>query len=664
MGAAPVRLATRGEVARAALLLLTILGLLVAAMCRLVRLQVKEGAERAAVVTRRTERRLEEAAPRGRILDRSGRVLAEDLPVFEARAEVYLRGDGEAAIAAEASDLADDLAGCLLVDRPADTSRRVRLRRLLIGRIADAIASARERAARKGQAGAARQRIDFLIGEGMRSAAVVDALSDLERSRRWRNLHLHLTTRYERVYPGGDACVGPVGFVAERDGAKELRTRLEALDGLRGGVPASRAIRVGTGKQRFWTGRSAQAQVPASVITTLDLDLQCAAQAELEGAVADAKADRGSEPSWGALLLAEVDTGNVLAMASWVAGTHPRAAAFTPIQYRFEPGSVVKPLVFALALARGCVAWYGEHVDCSEGAPGRGWRVQPPVADVPRGTRPIVDDHACGVLTPHEILMRSSNVGAVRIGLRLGVGGLEDYVRLYRFGKPSGLGLLGESTGSCKADLAALPKREFWYYTAPSYCFGYEMMVTPAQLLRAYLSLLARTPRDLRLLAGAEVDGTRVDFPAPATGGESILSADQLDLLKGAMAAVVSEDEHATGRHVAQMLRRLGVAPGVVGGKTGTSVNRQSRIRTASFAGFAPVIAPRFVAFCVLQKDRAEGFYGGRYAAPAAARLLLHALGVLDPKTASVELAARAQQVSAVAPARGLVTPAESSTGR
>jgi hypothetical protein len=112
------------------------------------------------------------------------------------------------------------------------------------------------------------------------------------------------------------------------------------------------------------------------------------------------------------------------------------------------------------------------------------------------------------------------------------------------------------------------------------------------------------------------------------------------------------------------MLDELGVAPGVIAGKTGTSVNKATQVRTASFAGFAPVAAPRYLAFCVLQKDRAEGFYGGRYAAPAATRLLLHALGVLTPNDAAARAAARAQQVRAAAPVRRTVASAESMTGR
>jgi len=653
----------RAEVGRAVAVMALLFGLLVAAALRLLHLQVQEGAARADLVARRTERQVREMPPRGRILDRRGRVLAEDLPVFEVRAETYFKGTGGEAEAAETAALADELAGCLLAADTPDAARRVALRRVLAGRITEAIASGRSRAVARGLKGRASERVDFLVDDDVRSAEVVEALMALERDRRWRSLHLHLTTSYQRVYPGGEACLGPVGFVADRDCATELRTRLEALDGLRGGSPAHRAILVGPRKQRFWNGRTAPPVAPASIVTTLDLELQEAAQAELLAAVEHARQERGSEPSWGALVLADVASGDLLAMASWVANSHPRAAAFTPIQYRFEPGSVVKPLVFAIALQRGLIDWFGETVDCSEGAPGRGWRVQPLDPSVPRGTRPIVDDHACGVLTPHEVLVRSSNVGAVRLGLRLGVGGLEEYVRAYGFGRATDLGLPGEATGSCRADLARLSKKEFWYYTAPSYCFGYEMSVTPVQMLRAYLTLLLREPRELRLLAAAEVDGRRIDFPSPASSGSTIVAPEQLELLKVAMTGVVSDDPHATGRTVAQMLASLGVAPGVLAGKTGTSVNHRTMVRTASFAGFAPVSAPRFLAFCVLQKDRAEGFYGGRYAAPAAARLLLHALGVLRLEDVGATDATRAQPVRAAAPVRRAAS-AELSTGR
>jgi cell division protein FtsI (penicillin-binding protein 3) len=166
-------------------------------------------------------------------------------------------------------------------------------------------------------------------------------------------------------------------------------------------------------------------------------------------------------------------------------------------------------------------------------------------------------------------------------------------------------------------------------------------------------------------VAAVEKDGARIDLPR-AQDGPEFLAAEDLARIKRAMAAVVSRTPGSTGRHVAEMIEKLGFAPGVIAGKTGTSVRTLrdgSRSRTASFAGFAPVDEPRFVAFCVLQKDRAEGFYGGRYAAQAASRLLLHALGVLDPVTGAGD-AVRTRPVRAAVPGRSPSGAAGRQVGR
>ena len=96
------------------------------------------------------------------------------------------------------------------------------------------------------------------------------------------------------------------------------------------------------------------------------------------------------------------------------------------------------------------------------------------------------------------------------------------------------------------------------------------------------------------------------------------------------MADVVSDHPGATGSHLYTMLKERGYTGSIVGGKTGTSVTRMrgSAVpkKTASFVGFAPVASPRFLVVCVLQKDGADRFYGGKYAAPPVVRLLLTAL--------------------------------------
>jgi cell division protein FtsI/penicillin-binding protein 2 len=150
------------------------------------------------------------------------------------------------------------------------------------------------------------------------------------------------------------------------------------------------------------------------------------------------------------------------------------------------------------------------------------------------------------------------------------------------------------------------------------------------QLARAYLRLFRGRDAELRLVRGAEVGGAWQPAPASPTG--RAFRAEVVDAVRAAMADVVSADPHATGVYLhGRMLKELGIdLHGVVGGKTGTAASTigipgrgSVSVRNASFVGFLPADAPRWLAVCVLQKDDSARFYGGSYAAPPAVRLLL-----------------------------------------
>jgi cell division protein FtsI/penicillin-binding protein 2 len=106
-----------------------------------------------------------------------------------------------------------------------------------------------------------------------------------------------------------------------------------------------------------------------------------------------------------------------------------------------------------------------------------------------------------------------------------------------------------------------------------------------------------------------------------------------VDLVMAAMTDVVSSDQHSTGRTVhAKMLKDEGIdVHGLIAGKTGTAKMTQRtrgvavEMRNASFAGILPPERPRYLAVCILQRDDDARFYGGSYAAPPVARLLLQA---------------------------------------
>ena len=614
--------------------------LAVLAIALLVRLgQLQLVADRQAAlgsIERQGRRAIRTPAPRGSILDRHGECLAYDRPVFEVRAEARFRTESrEGGPSADyVQTLGAELAWALSADAaPGEgASIRNRWRATLRGRIRSAVPRRRldRRLPRKrGQTKSLWQRsIDFLVASSVDSALVVARLRELAR-KHWY-LTLHFRGDYERVYPAREATFGIVGHVGEIElpngTHRVVHTGIEQLRVLAPGRSGERPLRVDARARRFHAGLPTPPDAPVVVQTTLDLGLQQDAVRHLGRAVGVVEKRYQSPPTWGALLLVEIASGDLLAAASYRRGTHPAAGAFAPTQSLCAPGSVVKPLVFALALEAGALDWELDRIDCRPNRPRNGWRV-------PGARRTITDEHRCEVISAHDILVQSSNIGAVQVGLRLGREHFAQFLDLYQFGRPSGCGLPGERAGTVQPpdrDLGRLSERMFSGYTAPSFSIGYDYNVSPIQVTRAYLTLLSGAKRDLRVFRRYRIGTRTIDVPRPPTGPR-VLSDATLARLRAAMVDVVGDHENATGKPILARLRELGYDHGTIAGKTGTSEEtrtvdgRRVMVRTALFAGFLPVDAPRYLAVCVLQKERASSFWGGRYAGPAAAELLLDA---------------------------------------
>ena len=605
-------------------------------------------------------------APRGAIVDRLGRQLAYDRPVLGVRAEFHARVDpGTKRIPDDQIDyLATRLASHLMAGQGENGSRTL-LRQKLASRI---------RAARHKLMPSRNKLVDYLKADFL----VMPDLDSYEVTRRLRGeaeswmtdenlpglLYLHFQRTYERTYPYRDATYGPVGnyYIAEQrpvvlGGRPEFVVReafsgLEACSGLWPRTDEGQSFYSldfkDARRRRFWTGLG-KAPPQATVIhSTLDIDLQVLAHEELRKA-SDAVTEQFESPyEWGALVLVEVATGEVLALASHYPGrTTP--GPFAPIENRFEPGSVVKPLLIGLALQRGDISWT-EEFDCSPTMEDFGR----PVDGHPR--RIIKDDHPSALLTPHGIITNSSNIGAVKVGARLGRAGLKEYLARYGFGRQADLGIPNEVAGGQPAhiDMDKMSDRMLGRFTGPSLSFGYELNVTAVQLARAYLRLLSGRERELRLVSSAEIDGKRVTASRKDKSASRFLSPSTVELVVAAMREVVSADDRATGRHLYAMIDELGYEQPIVGGKTGTSDSGIGGVRakTATFVGFAPAEVPRYLVVCVFRKDRATRFYGGSYAAPAAGRLLLGALDLerenRQPQTEQVRAWTGSRGVSSV----------------
>ncbi len=578
--------------------------------------------------------------PRGTIVDRNGSVLAIDCETYDVRAVLAVPAkEGRRAewMRAWVEDVAMDFARAMVAD--PDLADR-----------GESMASYRE--SFRAQFGAAFRTADLPVDgpvpdgqprvADVRIAGEVDVLPVVEALReigaRRSSVNMHFLRTFRRVHPDRDATYGLVGHVATEwqgaEGSPERRLNTYGVCGLESWAvltpaePESRPfLKDGRGRPYFVGPLHAQ-PVPSVLHSTIDLELQRAAMGELTTqAEAGARDGNPTLPKWGALVLVEMATGDLLAAASWHRDAkHAGSASFTPDQSLYEPGSIVKPLVFAYALEAGMLDWSHEF-NCNPGSADYRERIGS------LGSRVVRDDHNCDVLTPHGILVNSSNIGAAYVGLQLEREQWRDYMRYYGFGTPLGLNLPAGSRGGTNVHSfdPSIPLRSFRRNSAISFSFGYEMQVTALQMARAYLRLFRGGGADLRLCRGVEIGGEWHAAPAAGTDGPK-LRPEVVELVRAAMVDVVSADPHATGSHLHdRMLKETGIdLHGVIAGKTGTAASRiwmrdrgKVEVRNASFVGVFPAEAPRWLAVCVLQKDDSARFYGGSYAAPPAVRLLL-----------------------------------------
>ncbi|MEE8044906.1 MAG: penicillin-binding transpeptidase domain-containing protein [Thermodesulfobacteriota bacterium] len=348
------------------------------------------------------------------------------------------------------------------------------------------------------------------------------------------------------------------------------------------------------------------------IVLTIDSQIQYIVERQLKEGIEEMGGEKGMA------IIMNPETGEVLAMASYPFLDPNNFSKFPevnrrnlPIWYAHEPGSTMKVFLASSALDDKKVN-PNSKFNCENGRRRIGSAV---IRDIkPRGT-----------LTVAEIVKYSSNIGASKIGELLGRDKYYKYLNKFGFGKKTGIGLPGESSG-----LLAAP-RKWGPIELATISFGQGISVTSLQLVTA-LSAIANggylmKPYVIEKIVGP--DGNVIEQNSPEVVTRAI-SYDTSYQMKQIMQGVV---ENGTGKK-AQI-------PGFsVAGKTGTaqipnpkSGGYYSDRYIASFIGFAPVEDPAIVMVVVVEAPRKKT-HGGSVAAPIfkqiAEKVLFH-MG-LSPK--------------------------------
>ena len=423
-----------------------------------------------------------------------------------------------------------------------------------------------------------------------------------------------------RHYPNGTLAAHVLGSVnAEEKGVSGLERQLEHWAAAAEASPDKKPQNylVGQAGETRWVkdaaGRAFAEQESKSampgkrIVTTLDVVLQHKVEQAMAQALAETQAD-----SICAIVM-DPATGEILSLAN--------APTFDPRENRYkgdeaekarrnhaiadlyETGSVMKMVTYAAVIEEG-LARPDEKINC-----------QGPYMN---GGYAISDTHSNGVLTVSQALAKSSNVGTIRLALRLKKEQFADYLKRFGFGQKTGIDLPFERAGG-------LPEATEWGPTRmPSMAIGYGVSISAIQAVSAMAAIanggVWTQPHLVKRIESADASGRVLWEANPIT--RRVISENTAGTMTGMLAGVV---ENGTARNAVQL------ANYTAAGKTGTAkkvVNGHYSDSAfyASFVGFVPATKPRFAIIVVL--DNPKGAHqGGQVAAPIFNQIAQAALG-------------------------------------
>jgi cell division protein FtsI (penicillin-binding protein 3) len=403
-----------------------------------------------------------------------------------------------------------------------------------------------------------------------------------------------------RVYPEGELAapvIGTVGIDAQG------LTGLEAADDeLLGGANGERQVVLDGLGEEIERNTVSGAQQGEDLRLTIDSVIQARTEEVL------ANLAQTYQPRSATAIVMDPRNAEILAMADWPGFDPSDPSSASPEELRsmatgftYEPGSTFKAFTVAGALSERLVTPNTVFY----------LPIELQVAD-----RTISDAEERGEesRTVAQILAQSSNVGAVRIGIKLGEERFYHWIRRFGFGEPTGIEFPGEERGIVPT------LSEFSGSTIGNLPIGQGLSVTPIQMAAAYSAIanggILRPPR-LILDEG--------DAPVAAPDGHRVISkqtaAELTQMLEGVLAPGGTASE-------------VSVPGYTLAGKTGTAEvavdgGYSDSQFVASFVGFAPAQDPELLVAVVVDEPQGS-YYGGVVAAPAFGEIAKYALPYLE----------------------------------
>jgi len=407
---------------------------------------------------------------------------------------------------------------------------------------------------------------------------------------------IYTTMEYKRMYPQGEAAAHVVGFTNVENSGQEgveltFNTHLGGKNGTR------RVIKNGQGQVVEGVGDMVPPVEGKDLQLSIDSKVQYFAYQRLREAVLENKAAAGS------VVVLDAQTGDILALANYPSYTPDKRSNLSGAQLRnraltdtFEPGSTMKPFIIGLAMGKGLV----NPQTMIDTAPGK----------LNMYGMTISDAHPHGMLSVAEVIQKSSNIGTVKIAMRMPPKDMWEMYTQVGFGQKPQVPFPGAVAGRLR------PYKTWRPMEQATMSYGYGLSTSLFQLAQAY-SMIAR-------------DGEMVPV--------SLLK--RQDKVAGVRVMTV---EHAV--QVRNMLHMVtgpgGTAPKAqtmgysVGGKTGTAHKLDGKSYAEKkyrgfFVGMAPIDNPRIVVAVMIDEPSNGRYFGGDVAAPVFSQTVQQTLRMLE----------------------------------